>query len=121
MSSAFDDPSPAAFEGALAIFTLTTLYLHSSYGEARYQNNFLVAAVVATVIISSARYYMFPDEALVHSVRISLPTSIVIASIANATIHRLRTLATSRQPEPEWKQEEKTLAEGQGKGEKQGS
>ena len=121
MSFAFDDPSPAAFQGALAIFTLTTLYLYDSHREDRYQNYCLGAAVVATAMGSITRHLMFLDEPLARSVQICLPTSFMVGSAVSAIIHRLAAVATLRGQEPESEPKEKTLTEGQRKGEKQAS
>lgn len=121
MSFAFDDPSPAAFEGALTVFTLATLYIYSSYREERYQNLCLVAALVSAPIISITKDLMLHNESLAHSVQIYLPASVLIVSAASVIIHRMAASATSRGQEVEWQQKGKTLTEGQEKGEKHGS
>ena len=119
MSFAFDDPSPAAFLGALAIFTLATLYLYNFHGESRYRNNCLVAVVIATAITTVARQLIFHHEPFAHSIQISLPSNITLASIVNVIIHRIGTLAPLRIQKAEWEPKERTIMEGQAKGEKQ--
>ena len=119
MSFVFDDPSPAAFLGALAIFALTTLYLYSFHGEARYHSYCLAAVIIATAITSITRQIIFYDEPLAHSIQISLPSNIILASTVNLINHRMGNLVSLRKQEPEWKQKERINTEGQAKGEKQ--
>ena len=121
MSFAFDDPSPAAFLGALAVITLVTLYLYNFHGEARYRNYCLVAVIVVTAITSITRQITLPDEHLAHSIQISLPSTIILASIVNVIIHRMGSLGPPRKQEPEWEQKERTNTDGQAKSEKQAS
>ena len=119
MSFVFDDPSPATFQGALALFTLATLYLYNFHGEARYRNYCLVVVIIATAIISITRQIIFHDEPLAHSIQISLPSNIILASIVNVINRRTGTLASPREQEPDCEQKERTNTEGQAKGEKQ--
>ncbi|KAL9132385.1 MAG: hypothetical protein Q9175_006444 [Cornicularia normoerica] len=120
-SYTFDDPSPTAFDGALVMFTLASLYLHTFHREDRYQNHCLVARIVAAAVTSSARYFLLFDEPLAHSIQICLPINIMVASVVSTIIHQMGPLATSREQEHEWEQSKKTLIRGQEEGEKQGS
>ena len=119
MSFAFDDPSPAAFLGALAVFTLATLYLYNCHGKARYRYYCLVALILATAITSITRHIIFHDEPLAHSIQISLLSNIILASIVNVILHRMETLAPPRKQEPGWEEKERTNTDGQAKSEKQ--
>ena len=119
MSFAFDDPSPAAFLGALAILTLATLYLYNVHGEARYCKYGLVAVFIASAITSITRQIIFRDEPLAHSVQISLLSNIILGTIVNVIIYRMGILAPPRKQELAWEQKERASTEGQAKGEKQ--
>lgn len=121
VSYAFDDPSPAAFDGALAVFTLAALYLHALHREDRYQNHCQVAGIAVAAVISGTRYFLLFDEPLAHSIQICVPTSIMVASVFSAIIHRMGSLASSRAHEHEWEQGKETIADGQEKGQQQGS
>ena len=64
---------------------------------------------------------MFLNESLALSVQICLPASVLVVSAVSVILHRMAASATSRGQEVEWQQKEKTLTEGQEKGEKHGS
>ncbi len=120
ISFAWDDPSPAAFQGALAMFTLAALYLHTFHREFRYENRCLIAAVLAAAVMSSARCFILFDKPLTKSIQICLPASLMVGSVVSDIIHRTRDSIASKEQGPTWKQRKKTLSDGRGRGEKQG-
>lgn len=123
-SYAFDDPSPAAFNGALATFTLAALYLHTLHREDQYQDYCLFAAIVAAAVTWITRYILLFDEPLAQSIQIYLPMSIVVGSVVSAILHRIHFIGSwtrLRGKEEEREQRREVLTGGQEKGEDEGS
>ena len=97
------------------MFTLAALYLHIFHRGDRYQDHCLVVGIVAAAVTASTRCLVFYEEPLAHSIQICLPISIMVGSVVSAIIHRMGSLAISREQEYKWK-----LTGAKGKGEKQG-
>lgn len=84
-----NDPSPAAFIGALSTFTLAALYIHHFHQDDRYQNAFLVGSACGVILLSCAIHIILPDTRWLQSLQTYLPLAIVFGSSFSAVMHRL--------------------------------
>ncbi|KAL2049790.1 hypothetical protein ABVK25_009885 [Lepraria finkii] len=84
-----NDPSPAAFIGALSTFTLAALYIHHFHQDDRYQNAFLVGSACGVILLSCAIHIILPDTRWLQSLQTYLPLAIVFGSSFSAVMHHL--------------------------------
>ena len=109
-SYAFEDPSPAAFDSALVMFTLAVLYLHTTDGDG-YQTRCLLLGTAAAAVISSTRWFLLSDESLAQSIQMCLPIMVTLSSVIGISTHRMGSRAASRGKIHEWQQRKEPLDE----------
>lgn len=85
---AFDNPSPAIFVIAVAMFTFTALLVYTMHENDHLQDRFLAAGVVGAIMISSVRQSMAFDKLWARSILSRLPFSVMFALGISNIYHR---------------------------------
>ena len=88
------DPQPTVFVGAMILFTLVELWLHSFHQHNKYHNRCLVIGVMLGVIAAIIRQSRHINETLDRSLRLFLPPAIVMSSLISVIGHHAFTVAS---------------------------